>query len=159
MHTDDVRILRKAADALESVAAPISWAEAAEVLDEVFERGLISVYHGYALRRDGRKDATVLASNWNDVSLPYPAPVYRLSEPSKAMSRICAALERIDGIELEWSDEGSSCDDCGRWVRTEPDNYFWEPRHVVSGGELFCHRCACSRVPGYLSKFRKSVTP
>ena len=39
------------------------------------------------------------------------------------------AIERLNKlgcpIEAEWGDEWTSCDECGRYVRTSPDSYGW----------------------------------
>lgn len=50
-------------------------------------------------------------------------------------------LERA-GFAIEWSDEWSHCDDCGKIVRTEPDGYDWEPFYRFDGeSTLLCRNC------------------
>jgi hypothetical protein len=46
------------------------------------------------------------------------------------------------GFAIEWSDEWSTCGDCGRAVRTSPDSYAWELSFVLDEGELLCEECA-----------------
>jgi hypothetical protein len=50
-------------------------------------------------------------------------------------------LERA-GYEIEWSDEWSTCEDCGRAVRTSADSYGWTRSYVIMGeGSLLCREC------------------
>lgn len=49
-------------------------------------------------------------------------------------------LERA-GYAVEWSDEWSTCDDCGGAVRTQPDSYSWECSYVETDGAIVCHKC------------------
>jgi hypothetical protein len=57
-------------------------------------------------------------------------------------------LERY-GYAIEWSDEWSMCEDCGRAFRTSPDSYSWQPSHIWEGEcSLVCLDCA--DYPAYL---------
>lgn len=50
-------------------------------------------------------------------------------------------LEKM-GFECEWSDEWTTCQDCGRAVRTSPDSYSYQPSYVILNEcELFCMDC------------------
>lgn len=66
----------------------------------------------------------VLLANWN--SLP------------KNLDRI---LERA-GYAIEWSDEWTTCDDCNKAVRTQPDGYDWKPRYAEHNGAVLCEACS-----------------
>src|ERR1700733_2652991 len=35
------------------------------------------------------------------------------------------------GYALEWSDEWSTCNDCGNAVRTSADSYSWQPFYAI----------------------------
>jgi hypothetical protein len=52
------------------------------------------------------------------------------------------ALERF-GCELEWSDGGTECDDCGLWIQTEPRGFVWhaDDHYHVRPGEILCAAC------------------
>lgn len=52
----------------------------------------------------------------------------------------CDALERA-GYSLEWEDEWSTCDDCGKAVRTSPDSYGWQPTYFRSDCGTLCQEC------------------
>lgn len=57
-------------------------------------------------------------------------------------------LERM-GYEIEWSDEWSTCSDCGKAVRTSADSYSWQPSYfIMNECEIYCKDCA--DIPAYL---------
>lgn len=68
----------------------------------------------------------ILFYNWNEVS-----------------NKACDLLERA-GYACHWCDEWSTCDDCGKAIRTQPDSYSWQPAFVEmrESGELYCFECA-----------------
>lgn len=73
----------------------------------------------------------VLFANWNQ----YP-------------SKLTDVLERA-GYAIEWSDEWSTCDDCGKAVRTEANSYSWQRSYELIGEcSIVCH--ACVDWPAYL---------
>ena len=45
------------------------------------------------------------------------------------------------GYEIGWSDEWSTCDNCGRAVRTSADCYSWSPSYTCQDGEITCTDC------------------
>jgi hypothetical protein len=50
-------------------------------------------------------------------------------------------LERY-GYACEWSDEWSTCEDCGKAVRTSPDSYGWGPSYVILNEcSIVCVKC------------------
>lgn len=50
-------------------------------------------------------------------------------------------LERA-GYAVEWSDEWSTCDDCGRAVRTSGNSYGWQASYqLVNDCEIVCNDC------------------
>src|SRR5690606_14129584 len=47
------------------------------------------------------------------------------------------------GYSCEWSDEWSTCSECGKAVRTSPDSYSWQPAYIIMHEcELLCLECA-----------------
>ena len=58
-------------------------------------------------------------------------------------------LERA-GIEIEWSDEWTSCCDCGKLVRTSGDSYSWTRSFTEYDGHVSCHECLESDPEGHL---------
>ena len=47
------------------------------------------------------------------------------------------------GYAVEWSDEWSTCGECGKAVRTSPDNWGWTPSfRIFNDCELLCLDCA-----------------
>src|SRR5512138_3892393 len=46
------------------------------------------------------------------------------------------------GYSCEWSDEWSTCEDCGGAVRTSADSYSWEPSYrIIDECSVVCHEC------------------
>lgn len=46
------------------------------------------------------------------------------------------------GFECQWSDEWTTCGDCGLAIRTQPDSMWWEPSYrLVSDCEIVCLKC------------------
>jgi len=79
----------------------------------------------------------VLFANWNDID------VYRDGERhtvNTVMSRLLRIFEKM-GVECEWSDEWSTCDDCGKAIRTSPDSYGWTPSYHCDESGTVCHNC------------------
>jgi hypothetical protein len=73
---------------------------------------------GYDSPRKG-----ILFSNWNY----FP-------------SKVADILEKY-GYSIGWEDEWSTCDGCGRAVRTSPDSYGWQPSCVMNDGGTRCIDC------------------
>lgn len=142
MNTGDLAVQRAVADALEKEQAPIALERVMELILPLLERGVIAWYPGYAHQSDGPADEPVLSANWNVSQERAPAPEYRRGEPTRAMARIEAVLSRVEGLALEWCDEGAACDACGKWVRTQPDSYFWVPAYRLDDAGFTCLNCA-----------------
>lgn len=85
---------------------------------------------------------------YTEFSPAYAEPGYR--DPAKGIlfnnwnyfpARVTDLLERY-GYEIEWSDEWSTCQECGKAVRTSPDSYGWQPSYfIMNDCELFCVDC------------------
>jgi hypothetical protein len=82
----------------------------------------------------------ILFGNWNDRDRWNPETNLR-DITDRRPSRFSAIAEHI-GYELEWSDEWSTCDDCGKAVRTSPDCYAWQPYYrIVDDCSIVCNDC------------------
>lgn len=78
----------------------------------------------------------------------YAEPGY--SNPEKAIlfnnwnyfsADVTDLLEKY-GYSIEWEDEWSTCEECGKAVRTSPDSYGWQPSYfIMNDCELFCKDC------------------
>lgn len=78
-------------------------------------------FDGYA---DGSEtDKGVISANWNYVA-------------QTTQDRLEAA-----GYTLDWCDQVSRCDDCGKCVETEPTHYGWKRQFHVGDGYLLCACC------------------
>lgn len=58
-------------------------------------------------------------------------------------SKVTDILERA-GYSIEWWDEWTTCDDCGRALRTQPDGHGWTPSYEDGGGDCstLCFKCS-----------------
>lgn len=84
----------------------------------------IDYANGYAEPGYSDPDKCILFANWNE----YP-------------TRLADILERA-GYAIEWSDEWSTCEDCGRAIRTSPDSYGWQASYVILNEcEIVCNDC------------------
>ena len=50
-------------------------------------------------------------------------------------------VESALGCEWGFSDEYTTCDDCGNIIRTSPDSYHWQPDFYIGDGFIVCNRC------------------
>ena len=81
----------------------------------------------------------ILFGNWND------------RDGSKDRKRF-GNLAEYAGFELEWSDEWSTCCDCGNAVRTSPDSYGWQRSYTDHDCEIVCVECLTDDPAGHLAR-------
>lgn len=96
-------------------------------------------YNGYA--ESGYTDpecGLIATGNWNDVT-SYKDGKHEIV--SNLPSRVGDLFEKM-GLECEWSDEWSTCHECGKLVRTQPDSYSWKQSfHYVEAEGCLCVDC------------------
>lgn len=99
--------------------------------------------HGYAEKGYSDPECGIIAvGNWNNVTR-YNRETQQTETTSTLPSRLLRVFEKL-GIECEWSDEFTTCDDCAGLLRTHPDCMSWEPSYVASlidKGECVCLEC------------------
>lgn len=94
---------------------------------------------GYA--EPGYDGEVIATGNWNSVGDKFNNQTGKFEGGDKTPARLSEALEKL-GIRIEWSDEWSSCDACGKLCRTTADSYGWTPSFtIVNDCELICHNC------------------
>ena len=79
----------------------------------------------------------------------YGEPGYSTDEPFIAVGdwntddpRVQRVFDLIEKVaELEWSDEWTTCPECGKLFRTSPDSYFWESQLYYRGCFHACREC------------------
>ena len=83
-------------------------------------------------------DKCIVFGNWNPAcGFSVPKEQQR-RDPVAKLARI---LEKC-GCELEWEDEWTTCQECGKAVRTSPDSYGWTSYYrVLNECELICLDC------------------
>lgn len=102
-------------------------------------------YPGYAnaTNAGSRPSKGVLAADWNRIDR-YDSLTKTRTEimGGDIPERMCRILEKA-GFDIEWSDGGTACDDCGNWVETEPTGYWWTPeyRFDEDGCGYVCDAC------------------
>lgn len=116
---------------------------------------------GYAEPGYADPDPCIIATgNWNKVTR-YDETSHKFEDVDLTPTRVGDTFERM-GIELEWSDEWSTCDDCGKLVRTSPNGNFWTPSYWMGDGFIACAACVQKDPTDYLAslegKARSAMT-
>lgn len=108
---------------------------------------------GYAEPGYTDPESGVIAfGNWNKVTR-YDPETREFVTLDTAPQRVGDLLQRI-GVELEWSDEWYTCDDCGKAVRCQPDSYGWQASYWFHEGcGVYCHECVKKDPEEYLEAF------
>lgn len=116
---------------------------------------------GYAEPGYGSDDSVVVLGDWNPKrwASEGDAP---LTPAERLPSRLARSLERV-GANIEWLDEWTSCSECLRAVRTQPDSYSWQASFVVTeDGDTFCLDCLIAQgedaLTEYVNDARKCVS-
>jgi hypothetical protein len=117
----------------------IIFQEIATILMPLLEAGEIDIYHGYA-PGSGDPDVIVVTANWN-TETEYDRETGTHRELDNSLSRLGDLLERIPGVETDWSDGISRCDGCNRAIQTQASSWGWTPPYVVTEGEIICTGC------------------
>jgi len=121
------------------------------------------IIHGYASPRYGSTDATIVLGDWNTkrYAREGDAP---LTKDETMPARLARALERA-GAQCEWLDEWTTCAECYRAVRIEPDSYGWKPEYAWLGDyDIVCSACLLEDVAGsidagdYVNNPDKAIT-
>src|SRR5437773_690737 len=96
----------------------------------------------------------IVFGNWNPrCGFSAPKDVQR-RDPIYKLTRI---LEH-HGYELEWEDEWSTCSECGKAVRTQPDCYQWTSYfRVIDDCELICLDCLGRNKESYLESIEDNA--
>jgi len=90
-------------------------------LSKIYPNAYFDMYFG--CNEPGYDDQIMLLANWNHV-------------PNHVFDK----LESL-GFMCEWSDEWSSCSECGKGIRTSPNSYEWAPAYQLGDGEILCLDC------------------
>lgn len=96
------------------------------------------------------KPAGILFGNWN-ATKPYQGATKQQENESAYFLAVCKRLEKL--AELEWSDEWTTCSECGGAVRTSGDCYGWQRAYVELDGEIICRDCAPKHAEEILTHF------
>lgn len=98
-------------------------------------------YEGYA--EAGYKDPAcgiICLADWNDKSR-YDRTTKTCITYDKTPSRVAKLLEKL-GVEIEWSDEWITCENCHKLIRTNPDCMSWTPSYAFIGDcTCLCKNC------------------
>lgn len=91
----------------------------------------------------------IFFADWNDRTR-YNSETREHETLDSTPSRVCSILEAA-GYEIEWCDEWTECDECGRAVRIQPDSYSWRPSFVLFNDcEIVCSKCVENDTDAYL---------
>lgn len=87
----------------------------------------------------------IVFGNWN-------SPVRETSRPGRFFASVVKQLESA-GVELQWSDEWTTCADCQGALRTSPDCYGWQPAYIKTDDGEVCRDCAAKHPEDTLELF------
>lgn len=91
----------------------------------------------------------IATGNWNKVT-KYDEATNHFDTIDDTLGRVAKLLEKL-GVELEWSDEWTTCEACNKLVRTSPDSYGWTPSYWFPDcGGCFCIECVKADPAPYL---------
>ncbi len=96
-------------------------------------------YEGYAEPGYPEASAGVCTGNWNSITR-YHHDTHTSETIDSTMPRLAKLLERA-GVELEWSDEWTSCEACNKLFRHQPDSYGWQMYGVIDDNGCYCADC------------------
>jgi len=92
-------------------------------------------FHGEYVEPGYETDKGIFTADWNPV-------------PNKFVDWI-----ESQGYSIEWLDEWTTCGDCGKLVRTQPDCYSWTASYaIISDCELVCHECLIEEPETYIEE-------
>jgi hypothetical protein len=91
----------------------------------------------------------ILFANWNSLSR-WNDKAQAIIETDKFMPRFEQIVEKL--YECEWQDEWSTCSDCMKAYRTNPDGHWWRPSFAEIEDEELCIECVRKNAAGYLEK-------
>ena len=97
----------------------------------------VQLYDGYA--EPGYDGTRVATGNWNRNSY-YDRETRQSVDTDNTMPRLSRILEKL-GFECEWSDEWTTCDDCGKLIRTQADSYGWTRSYSQNDCDVVCLNC------------------
>jgi uncharacterized protein YneR len=95
----------------------------------------IQFSNGYS--EPGYAGEKIALANWNE------------RDGDKTMPRIEKILEKM-GYEIEWGDEWTFCEDCGKIIRISGDSYEWKPYYWVGDGFILCGDCVKENPDEYI---------
>jgi hypothetical protein len=86
----------------------------------------ITICEAYAEPGYSEPQSGIIAfGNWNTVS-KWNERRHEFDTIDKEPAIVSEKLDSL-GVSLEWSDEWTTCEGCGKAVRTTPESYSWQP--------------------------------
>ena len=69
--------------------------------------------------------------------------VFYIIDATDNTQRLTDLLDRVSKYDIDYgySDEYSTCYECGRLIRTSPDSYSWVQDYFISEEGIFCQSC------------------
>jgi hypothetical protein len=116
----------------------------------------VTLHHeGYAEPGyDNPASGIVALGDWNDISTYQDG---KWVSEDNTLCRLGAMLEKL-GVALEWNDEWTTCDDCGKLIRTSPNSYCWKFSGWQSDDGCVCSECVMKDPEDYLENMEGETT-
>lgn len=146
-----------------------SWRDYEEFITEVLLYTDLYKYYGQAILQDDRHQFFTPYEFAHPVQLlPYgdlrlgrnghlplnDEPYFTVPEPVQAVEEI------INEVMGEWgfSDEYTTCSNCGKAIRTSPDSYSWQPDYIITRDGEILH-LECIEGDYLLDEYKNSLKP
>ena len=111
----------------------------------------INIVQGYAEPGYGGLDpdnAIIAFGDWNEIT-HWDRETQRSVTISKLPCKVGRLIEK-SGADIEWNDEWTTCDDCQRAIRTNPDCHSWKRSYIEDESGTICSDCAVKDVESHL---------
>lgn len=143
-----------------AISAAIDSAKTSQAKSRIEQIQLFYKYSepGYDIPRSG----VIAAGNWNDIT-EFDEQTRQSITIDNTVGRLGNVLEKLS-VELEWSDEWTTCDDCLGLVRIHPDCWEWTPNFVTNEDCTLCLECLdkeeyLSSIEGYPEQINSIFYP
>lgn len=105
---------------------------------------------------DDPASGAVCTGDWNTIS-EWDKEQNKFVDKDTAPADLSNALAEL-GVELEWCDEWTTCQDCGKLIRTQPNSYGWQKSYAETDEGEICHHCLQKDPTGFLRELEGQDT-
>ena len=124
-------------------------AKNSEIQTDNFIEDINFCTEGYSEPGYSSKSGMIMIGNWNNIT-NYDRDAKKSILISNLPDRLSNIFEKM-GIDCVYYDEWTTCNDCGKAIRTNPDSYLWTASYHNFDGEISCIECILKDPLSYLN--------